>query len=148
MGQLLFLLTVIAICVAWWMAVNSAPWTLSMLLPRGNMVFAIGFVAFAMGIAACALSVYAYASPGDFVGALLTAFWGGWLMLAPSASMRSSPEDTEMMERLALMLVALMCVLVLSFYARSVEAIAGLQLWLILLGAVIATKGVRRRQRR
>jgi hypothetical protein len=37
---------------------------------------------------------------------------------------------------------------VLSFYARSTEEIAGLQLWLVLLGAIIATKGVPRRSQR
>jgi hypothetical protein len=148
MGQALFLATVCAICVGWWLTVYAAPWTLSMLMPRGGLVFTIGFAFFAFGIAGAAIAVYAYASPTGFVGALLMAFWGGWLMLAPSAALRSSPQDIDMMERLGLMLVALMCVLVLSFYTRSTQVIAGLQLWLVLLGAVIATKGVQRRQRR
>jgi hypothetical protein len=148
MGQALFVLTVLGIGVGWWICVHWAPWTISMLLPRTSLVFTIGFALFALGLASCALAVYAYADPRAFVGSLLTAFTGGWLMLAPSASQRSSPEHEDMMERLGLMLFMLMCVLVLAFYARSTEAIAGLQLWLILLGAVIATKGIQRSQRR
>jgi hypothetical protein len=138
MGHVLFVLAVLGICVGWWLAVYAAPWTLSLLIPRGGLIFAVGFGIFAFGLGSAALAVYGAASPGEFVGSLLIAFWGGWLMLAPTAARRSSPEDVEMMERLAIMLVALMCVLVLSFYAAP-EAVAGLQLWLVLFGAAVAT---------
>ena len=148
MGETLFVLTVIAICVGWWLCVQAAPVSIAALLPKPEMVFMAGFGIFAVGIGAAAISVYAFASPTDFIGALLTAFWGGWLMLIPDSGRRSSPEAADMMERLALMLVALMCVLVLSFYARETMEIAGLQLWLVLLGAVIAIKGVPRRHQR
>lgn len=141
MGQLMFAFVVLAIGVGWWFTVYSAPWTLSILLGRSGLIFSIGFAIFAFGLGGAALAVYGLGSPGAFVGSLLTAFWGGWLMLAPTASQRSSPEDTEMMERLALMLVALMCVLVLSFYAPP-EAIAGLQFWLVLFGAAVATRSL------
>ncbi len=143
MGSLLFVAMVLAICVAWWMAVYAAPWTLSMILPRGGLVFALGFAIFAFGLANASVDVYGSGSPEAFVSSLLLAFWGGWLMLAPTAAQRSSPEDVEMMERLGVMLVALMCVLVLSFFASPV-GIAGLQLWLVLFGAGVATRGLTR----
>jgi hypothetical protein len=123
------------------MAVYLAPWTLSLLVPKGGLIFTIGFAIFAVGLGGAALAVYGPAQPAHFVGSLLTAFWGGWLMLAPTAARRSSPEDIEMMERLAVMLVALMCVLVLSFFAPP-ETIAGLQLWLVLFGGAIVTRGL------
>jgi hypothetical protein len=141
MGEILFVAVVLVICVGWWMAVYLAPWTLSLLLPKSSLIFIIGFAIFAVGLGGAALAVYGVAQPEHFVGALLTAFWGGWLMLAPTAGRRSSPEDVEMMERLAVMLVALMCVLVLSFFA-SPQAIAGLQLWLVLFGGAIVTRGL------
>jgi hypothetical protein len=58
MGSLLFVAMVLAICVAWWMAVYSAPWTLSMILPRGGLVFALGFAIFAFGLANASFDVY------------------------------------------------------------------------------------------
>ncbi|HXH23170.1 MAG TPA: hypothetical protein VNN10_14185 [Dehalococcoidia bacterium] len=146
MGHVLFITVVLVICVAWWAAVYAAPWTLSLLLPAGKLIFMIGFAVFAFGLGSAALTAYSIARPEDFVGSLLFAFWGGWLMLAPTAARRSSPEDREMMERLGVMLVALMCVLVLSFYAPP-EAIAGLQLWLVLFGGAVATRGLARRER-
>lgn len=141
MGHLLFIAIVLVICVAWWMAVYLAPWTLSLLLPRGSLIFLIGFGIFALGLGGAALAVYGLGSPVEFIGSLLTAFWGGWLMLAPTAARRSSAEDVEMMERLGIMLVALMSVLVLSFFASPRE-VAGLQLWLVLFGAGLATGSV------
>ena len=146
MGYILFIAVVLAICVGWWLTVYAAPWTLSLLLPRGSLIFTIGFGIFAVGLAGAAMSVYSLSSPGQFVGSLLTAFWGGWLMLAPTAASRSSPEDIEMMERLGIMLFALMCVLVLSFYAAP-QTVAGLQLWLVLFGAAVATRGLTRSRR-
>lgn len=146
MGPLLFVAIVLAICVGWWLTVYAAPHTLSLLLPKGGLVFGFGFAIFAAGLANAALAVYGLGQPQAFIGALLTSFWGGWFMLAPTAARRSSPEDLEMMERLGVMLLALMCVLVSSFFATR-EAVLGLQLWLVLFGAVVATRkpaGLRR----
>jgi hypothetical protein len=148
LGTVVFPAMVIALAVAWWYMIYSAPWTLSLLLPRRGLFFAVGFAVFAAGIAGAAIVAYSYRQPGDFIGALLTAFWGGWLMLAPTAALRSTPEDEDMMERLALMLVTLLCVLVLSFYSSKVEVITGMQLWLVLMGAFIALRGVGDRRRR
>lgn len=141
MGQLLFGGAVILIGLAWWRAVYLAPPALSVLMRGNGIVFVFGFAIFALGLGGAGLAVYASGSPTQFVGSLVTAFWGGWVMLAPTASRRSSPEDAEVMERLAIMLMALMAVLLLSFEAPP-RVVAGLQLWLVLFGGVVALGGV------
>ena len=136
MGLVLPLLVVV-LSLSWWLAVHYAPGVLSRVLPR-DLTFFIGVALFIFGAFSACYAVYQLRDPALFLVSLVQCFAATWFMLAPSAGLRGDPDDQAMMKRLAAMLGAGVAVLLLSLYIREPQALAGLQIWLVLFGVTVA----------
>jgi hypothetical protein len=126
----------------WWAAVMFSPRALSLLLPLG-LTFAFGTGLFLLAMFSAFLSASVIHGPDLLLGSLIQGFVGGWLMLAPSAARRGSPEHDEALRLVGVMLAAAVGVLVLSLYVRSPHLLALLNVSLMSFGAVLATRYLR-----
>jgi hypothetical protein len=124
--------------LSWWLLVHYAPRVLSFVLP-GRLTFAIGAALFALGAVAAFMAARFTGQPALYLDALIQAFVGAWLMLAPSAARRGTLEDEAFMRTVAAMLASLLGATVLLFYVPSGEAAAAVYLWLVGFG-VMATR--------
>ena len=144
MYHVVLVAVIVAMSALWWGVVRSAPWVLSMILPR-RLAFALGAGLFVIALFSAFAAAHALGDPKAMVGSLVPGYVGVWLMLATSASFRRSVEDDQLLQRIAFMIALLVGVIVASLYVKSPQILAVLEVALVACGLWLTLRFTRSR---
>lgn len=113
-----------------WMLLQSAPRSLSLLLPT-NLTFGLGACFFTFAVFNAFTSAFIFQKPEFLIESLILVIVGLWFMCAATAGQRGSANDNEMMKRLAAMLLLLMGLMVSMLYVNDPKVVSVLSLAMI-----------------
>ncbi len=130
-------LTVTVGILGWYLA-HAAPGLISRILPAG-LAIGLGTTLVLIGAFGAFLDSYYLRDPRGILGSFVIIIVGLWFRLAPTAHLRGTYRDEQMLRRLFAMLAVVFATIIGSLYVRADEVTALLSLVMIIVGFWMAT---------
>ena len=129
---------VIVVGILGWFLAHAAPGLLSRILPA-RLAFGLGTALIFLGAFGAFLDSYYLRDPPGILGSFVIIIVGLWFMLAPTAHLRGTYRDEQMLRRLFAMLGIVFATIIGSLYIRADEVMALLSLLMITVGFWVIT---------
>src|SRR5688572_8333696 len=121
MFHLTLIILSVVLASSMWLLILSAPRALSLVIPA-RPAFYIGAAFFVFGLFGAFVGAYSLHDGASVLASFLQCFIGLWLMLAPSAGLRGSDLDQQMMRRLFLMVAFIMVIIIAAMYVPDARS--------------------------
>ncbi len=128
----------ITIGILGWFLAHAAPGLLSRILPAG-LAIGLGTALVFLGAFGAFLDSYYLRDPRGILGSFVIIIVGFWFILAPTAHLRGTYYDEQMLRRLFGMLAVVFATIIGSLYIRADEVMALLSLIMITSGFWLTT---------
>ena len=138
MFHIVLIALAVTIGILGWFLAHSAPSVLSRILPSG-LAFGLGTTLVLLGGFGAFLDSYYLRDPRGILGSFVIIIVGLWFMLAPTAHLRGTYRDEQMLRRLFAMMAVVFAALIGSLYVRADEVMAILSLVMIIAGFWLTT---------